>query len=229
LPHSQYFRVTSAPVVIVVGEEKEKVYVHAHLLKATSKYFVKMLDAQQEGDQMQKVKLQDSDASAFNIYAKWLYTGRFHLTTCPDTNSDGTSQGMCWDEILNCYVLAHNLESSDFSAASIDAFLLRMEIKNESPADLGKWIYPRTTAESEHRRLCQDIVLHTWKRKHIHVVLGDDYPRQFGADVFARMSAKFKRGMKRKEVQEFLEGKNECEYHEHKRLDLPCYKLRLGA
>jgi len=34
------------------------------------------------------------------------------------------------------------------------------------------------------------------------------------------------RGLRRKEVTIFVEDKGPCEYHEHKRLGNPCYKLR---
>lgn len=216
-------------MAIIVGEEKQKFYVHSHLLESTGEFFQKILTVAQESDNMRTVKLLDSDTDAFSIYAKWLYTGRFHPVTPPSTqSSDCASQQMCWDEMLSCYILSHAIRSSDFGDATIDAFLRRMEIGNDTPVELAKWIYPRTKPNSAHRRLCLDIVLHTWDRKQLPKLCTDEFPGEFMEDVVAQMSAKFERGVKRKEVAEFLEYKGACEYHEHVRLKAPCYKLRLG-
>ena len=213
----------------MVGEEQEKFYVHAHLLEASSEYFLKILSASHEGDQLRTVKLQDTDASAFSIYAKWLYTGRFHLATGASTQTPGGSPNeMCWDEMSNCYALSDFLQATDFSDATIDAFTRRMEIRNNSPADLAKWVYARTTKDSAHRRLCRDIIVHTWARKKWDRLWTEDYPPELLANVLADVSMKFDRGSKRRELAEFLKSKNHCEYHEHKRLDLPCYKTRFG-
>jgi hypothetical protein len=65
-------------VTVVVGLEEERFYIHANLLEALSEYFLKALNIVKEKDQLQIVKLPDADADAFSIYAKWLYTGRFH-------------------------------------------------------------------------------------------------------------------------------------------------------
>ncbi|KAF2827996.1 hypothetical protein CC86DRAFT_445065 [Ophiobolus disseminans] len=215
--------VESEPVAIIVGEEKEKFSVHAHLLEGSSEYFLKVLSVSQDGDQMCTVKLEDADASAFSIYAKWPYTGRFHLATSPDTQTpNGSPNDMCWDEMSACYAL------SDFSDATIDAFTRRMEIRNNSPVELAKWIYPKTTKDSAHRRLCRDIIVHTWARKKWDRLWTEDYPPELVANVLADVSVKFARGSKRRELTEFLEAKNACEYYEHKRLELPCYKARFG-
>jgi hypothetical protein len=83
--------VTSEPIVIAVGEEKKKFLVHAHLLRASSKYFLEALSMTHMGSELQTVPLPDADANAFRIYAKWLYTGCFHLANRPGTDISTSS------------------------------------------------------------------------------------------------------------------------------------------
>lgn len=152
-------------MIIVVGEEEEKFFVRAHLLGASSEYFRETLSSSNDAPTLQTVKLPDADANAFRLFAKWLYTGRFHLLTGPDKHVRDNPREMHWDEISACYALFATLQASAFSDATIDAFIRRMEIHDDTPIKLAKWIYPRTAKGSAHRSLCRDIVLHTWDRK----------------------------------------------------------------
>ncbi|KAH6196011.1 hypothetical protein HBI15_218070 [Parastagonospora nodorum] len=220
--------ITSEPVVVIVGEEQEKFYVHAHLLESSSEYFLATLSSERVGDTLRTVKLPDVDADAFRLYAKWLYTGRFHLSIGPDTYVRDNSTEMHWDEMSACYALSATIQASAFGDATIDAFIGRMIIRNDSPIELAKWIYPRTAKGSAHRSLCRDIVVHTWDRKLFGRLWKEDYPREFLENVFADVSLKFDRGVRCKETAEFLEPKNGCTYHEHKRSSLPCYKIAFG-
>jgi hypothetical protein len=213
-----------------LGEEKEKFFVHAHLLETSSEYFRRKLSSVHDGPMLRTVNLPDVDANAFRLYAKWLYTGRFHLSNGPATHiREGSPTELHWDEISACYALSASLEASAFGDATIDVFIRRMEIRNDSPIDLAKWIYPRTTEKSAHRNLCRDIVVHTWDRKNFDRLWKEDYPKEFLENVFADVSLKLERGVRCREVGEFLESKHGCMYHEHKRLALPCYKLDFGT
>lgn len=117
-----------------------------------------MVDALAEG--FQTVKLQDPDANAFSLFAKWLYSGRLHLLSGPDSPNE-----VHGDELMRCYILSEQLEASAFSDATIDAFIRRMKLRNDSPLDFAKWLWPRTTKDSVHGKLCQDLAINTWARK----------------------------------------------------------------
>lgn len=170
----------------------------------------------------------------FRIHSRWLYTGRFHIEG--DNNSSmqdellgevmgsPSQKGPNWDDLTVCYALSDSLHSPDFADATIDALLRRMVQDNIAPTDLAKWIYPKTTIDSAHRRLCRDLALNCWVRDKFDCLWKEDFPADFLYNVLADMSAKLTRGVVRQDVAGFLEMKGACEYHEHRRLDLPCYK-----
>jgi len=222
------FSITSEPVAVMVGEEQEKFYVHAHLLESSSEYFRANISSEHAAETLRTVKLPDVDADAFRLYAKWLYTGRFHLSVGPNTHVRDSPTELHWDEMSACYALSTTIQASAFGDATIDAFIGRMIIRNDPPIELAKWIYPRTAKGSAHRSLCRDIVVHTWDRKLFGRLWKEDYPREFFENVFADVSLRLERGVRCKDAAEFLEPKNGCTYHEHKRLALPCYKLAFG-
>jgi hypothetical protein len=216
---------TSEPVAIIVGVEKEKFFVHYRLLESSSEYFRKVLSAEQEDLTFRVVKLLDADANAFQTYSKWLYTGRFHLSSGPDTHvSESSPTYPHWDEVADCYSLSVLLQAPDFGDAIIDAFIHLMRIYNTSPIGLAMWIYPRTTKGSPHRTLCRDIVVRTWDRESFDRLWKQDFPREFLENVFAEVSLKLDHVVKRYAIAEFLESKSPCTYHEHEQLNLPCYK-----
>jgi hypothetical protein len=175
---------------------------------------------------LRTVKLLDADTNAFRIYAKWLYTGRYHLLSGPNTHVPGSATD--WNEISVCYALSNFLQARGFSNATVDAFTRRMEIRNDAPIDLAKWIYSQTTKDSVHRKLCRDIVVHTWDRKTFDRLWTEDFPREFLENVLAEVSTKLDSGVKRCDIVQLLKPKGTCEYHEHKRLSLPCYKMAFG-
>jgi hypothetical protein len=103
-----------------------------------------------------------------------------------------------------CYTLSHFLQASDFGDATIDTFTRRMEIRSDSPLDLAKWIYIRTTKDSAHRKLCSDIVVSTWDRKTFNRLWTEDHPREFLDNILADVSEKLERGVKRRDVAKIL-------------------------
>jgi hypothetical protein len=89
-----------------VGEEEEKFCIHAHLLEASSDYFREALSEAWEEQTIRTVRLPDTDADAFKLYAKWLYSRRFYPADEPDTNvREGCPTELHWDEMSACYAL----------------------------------------------------------------------------------------------------------------------------
>jgi hypothetical protein len=188
-------------VLFLADEEMEGFYVHAHLLQSSSEYLLILIENKEEVERMHKVKLPEIDANAFSVYAKWLYTGSFHAT-----GPGGEAfREMRWDEMSTCYELAGTLRASDFGDATIDAFLFRMEDRNESPIELAKLICEKPKKDSAHRKLCVDLAVFTWERKLLPEMLADGFPQEFFDDVFKQMADVLERGLRRKEVTIFLE------------------------
>jgi hypothetical protein len=79
---------------------------------------------------------------------------------------------------------------------------------------------------SAHRQLCSDIVINTWFRNTFASIYTEDLPREFAKDVMISIGEKLNQGLQRMSVAEMVKGKDSCEYHEHKRLNLPRYKTK---
>jgi hypothetical protein len=178
--------------------------------------------------ELRTIKLLDANTNAFRTYAKWLYTGRRHLLSGSNPTAQDVETGSHWDEISACYELSHFLQARDFSDATIDAFTHRMKLHNDAPIDLTEWIYSRAAKDSAHRKLCRDIVVHTWDRKSFDRLWKEDFPREFLEEVFAEVATQLESGVKRRDTGQFLRSKAACEYHEHHWLSLPCYKAAYG-
>jgi hypothetical protein len=188
-----------------------------------------MLNTEMKDDQTCIFRLPDADADAFRLYSKWLYTGRFHVTAGEDFQIlDNAQKDLHWDDLSACYALAGSLQSLDFADATMDAFIRRIIGDGDAPDELAKWVYPKATKDSIHRRLCRDIVVHSWARSNFDQIWTDGYPQDFIRDVFTYASSRLDSGVKRKNIASFLEMKGACDYHEHKRLGLPCYKTSFG-
>jgi hypothetical protein len=213
--------VTSVPVIVTVGKEAEKFFVHGHLLKTYSSYFDKILSFASDVEGFQTVKLQDPDANAFSLFAKWLCSRRLHLLSGPDS-----SNKVHGDEMMHCYIPSKQLEASAFGDATIDASIRRMKLRNDSPLDFAKWLWPRATKNSVHRKLCQDLAINTWDRKTtLRGLWSDVYPREFVQNVFNEISIKPVRDFKVVSVRDFLNSTGKCAYHEHDLLNQHCYAI----
>lgn len=228
--------VMSEPVVILVGEDKDEFFVHAHLLRSSSRYFEVMLGPKRKREDgtsertFKTIKLQDANTDAFLLFSKWLYTGHFHLSSEPKSQvAEALQSQEFWDRILSCYNLSVLLESSRFGDATIDALIQCMTIANKAPTDLAKSIYSRSSKDSVHRLLCRDIVVHTWDRSTFSNLWKEDYPRDFIDSVLEEVGSNLESGVKRQSVREFLASKGPCAYHEHENMNESCYREVYGG
>jgi hypothetical protein len=72
------------------------------------------------------------------------------------------------------------------------------------------------------------LALNCWVRNKFDYLWKEDFPAEFLHNLLADISAKLTRGVVRQDVAGFLKTKRTCEYHEHSRLDLLCYKSSFG-
>jgi hypothetical protein len=102
----------------------------------------------------------------FNIWIKWLYTGRIFLTThrvAMVTNGITTHKRTwtCWGV---AYDMGDFLQGSDFKDAVIDGNIEKMVLYNEFPFLLAQWIYDKSPIISAHRKLAVDTFVNCWPR-----------------------------------------------------------------
>ncbi|KAH7406962.1 hypothetical protein DE146DRAFT_607718, partial [Phaeosphaeria sp. MPI-PUGE-AT-0046c] len=228
--------VMSEPVMVLVGEKKEKFFIHAHLLKLSSKYFEKRLNLKRKRQSLYTDRIIDTveflaaDTFSFTRFSKWLYTGHFHFpnVAASQATNDLRSERI-WNEILASYKLSVVIEAPSFGDAAIDALTERMKMLNDSPIDLAKQIFLHTMPDSLHRKFCRDIVVHTWDRSKFNILWKDDFPREFIDSVLEEVGSRLDSGVRRQTVASFLASKSTCAYHDHERLKEPCYKAMFGG
>ncbi|KAF1844372.1 uncharacterized protein K460DRAFT_163263 [Cucurbitaria berberidis CBS 394.84] len=208
--------VESEPVTILAGESEDKFFVHAHLLELSSGFFQKALNKEWKEGQERVVRLPNVDVDVFRIYAKWLYTGRFH---CLDGSTDV--------KLLACDELGNFLHAPDFLDAFVDV-ILEQTAQLGTPTFLSSSIYPRSVKDSLHRKLCRDLVVYRWGYRNFDTLRSHAIPREFLEDVLLDMKRNFDQGVTRLSFSRFIKDKDACYYHEHTRLNTPCYKTKYG-
>jgi hypothetical protein len=55
-----------------------------------------------------------------------------------------------------------------------------------------------------------------------------DLPREHLEEALIKLGIVIGDGVEQVSLVRFMEGKNGCEYHEHTRSNMPCYKTQLG-
>lgn len=192
--------------------------VHEHLLTFHSDFFKKALDKKWKEATERMVRLPGIDSDAFQIFAKWLYTGRVYSRT---------SKYAPWGcpRLCACYSLGDYLQATDFQDAVIDAPITVIIGANCTPLMLVCCVYPLSREESAYRKLYRDLI-NTLNRRSFYFIPLHKVPRDFLEDVITQVFSKSTDGINFQSATTYLGGKDKCEYHEHKRLGTPCYKIK---
>lgn len=217
----------SGPVTILVGtgREQKEFYIHESLLRTDSDFFARAL---REEEHRGVVNLPNVTAETFSIYAKWLYTGRAFLLNSTDDEDEGDDIEK--RRLQNCYVLANFLQDLDFKDATIDVVIENIVDTKVSQQDLAQWIYPNSSEGSPHRTLAVDTFVNVWPRDtwpECKYSLGENVPPQFLFDVLANIGPNLENGIANvASPAEFFKNLDTCKYHEHTRVNQPCYKIK---
>jgi hypothetical protein len=194
--------------------------VHESVLRSNSPYFERALRADWEEGRRGEVHLGNFDPNAFEIYARWAYTGRVLIEI---------EQTYLWKL---CYELGQYVCDSDFNDALMDILLDGMtQQKRYYPNFLYEVMYKMPRKDSPHRRLAVDVFLlglrsdhHTdssWMPDFTNT--GLDFVRDV---VMAEKEALRKEESTRRGQEDlWLDWKNDCRYHEHA-TGGKCYKER---
>lgn len=189
--------------------------------------FYNALKRDRKNKQDRTVQLPEVNQDAFRIYTTWLYSGKVYTNKTWDYSA---ADEHLWiseiERLLNCYRLGDFLQSLDFQDAAIDAI-----------ADTGLWcdkllftiircVYQVSGKESLHRKLCRDLFLHL-KGLTVERIREVGLPREFLEDIWAgtysHVRGKISKAQNRYKFGRIVDG---YKYHEHTRLNTPCYKAK---
>lgn len=226
--------INSSPIAVRVGAEAETFFVHENLLCSNSMFFTKALKKDWQEGEARQVDLPEIDSNVFQVWVKWLYTGR--LCYAPAERDDGSDWFLqdcdMWKDV---YALGDFLQDSDLKDAAIDAHVESMLEANDYASSLAEWIYPYTNQYSKHRGLAVDLFTKVWSRDDL-ARTGDrppeyysdlylSYPKDFFRDVTFNMGPYMSTGIRSMTIKDFFRGQDRCLYHDHGS-EKPCYKTR---
>ncbi|KAF2799664.1 hypothetical protein K505DRAFT_230491, partial [Melanomma pulvis-pyrius CBS 109.77] len=231
----------SEPITTVVGNPGKKFFVHETLLRTNSAFFEKALGSNWKESNEKDVKLPEVDPEDFNAYLRWLYTGRLYLIKHDDDDDDHDDDGDDtigeefklrgeWGRWAEYYKLGDFVQDSGFQDALVDALIERVLEKYHYPIFLPPIVYKHSTSGSIHRKLLVDLVVCVWDHEHFSMLSEPAYgnPVEYLGDILRDLGPKLKEGLEYQTLEEFLDGKSSCHYHEHRRLGKPCYKAKPG-
>jgi hypothetical protein len=162
---------------------------------------------------------------AFNVWIKWLYTGRiFLIQHRVATEINGTTTHK---HTWSCWGLAYDmgdfLQDSDFKDAVIDGIIEKMILYNEYPFSLAQWIYTKSPITSAHRKLAVDTFVNCWPRSEWSQTMV--HPAGFFADVVKTVGVTLEDGVRIQRPGDYFNLNDTCKYHAHGSEKL-CYRKR---
>lgn len=216
--------IKSAPITVRVGSESETFFVHEHLLCTNSMFFARALKKEWAEGEARQVDLPDVDPDTFEIWAKWLYTGRLCYAATNRDEDFSIWLPKEWVRWAKIYALGDFLQDTDLKDAAIDAHVENMlELDGYCPI-LAKWVYPYSSARSAHRKLAVDLFVATWVQEDL-VLRKASCPTDFSYDVLNSLGPRLSNRVGTMKVSEFFRGADRCKYHDHGE-EKPCYRTR---
>lgn len=187
----------------------------------------------------QTVELPDDNVEAFELYVHWLYArtipssdlGPRGVPASDDQSSDGddlTCYSMTLLQeyllLINAYILGDKIGDVDFTDAVIDVLVDCANVTQHIPGAHVEYVYEHTPEESRLRQWILDEWTHrsfwSWS-KMIDKYTNIDVIRDIAKTLL------FFRDSERDGHPEVAGVKtNPCFYHQHFRVDQPCYKVK---
>ena len=210
---------TTAPLQIVVGigPDAKSFYLDEGLATFHSRFFAAALRNGWKEAADHQVKLKDERSEIFEIFARFLYTGKVY--SCKEGDSVEKGKDQECPRLRNCWFAGDRLDSTSFKDAVIDAMCEKIRTENKIPMRLHPEAYTATTTANPFRRLTVDIAIWNWVGFKRTGVIPP------GCDEFWRDLAT--RRMELKDSQVVGEApyrQISCDYHEHTVHGTACYK-----
>ncbi|KAF2479151.1 hypothetical protein BDY17DRAFT_327937 [Neohortaea acidophila] len=219
-PAAQGLDVTAATITVTVGaaSEQRTFYIHSGLACNHSKAIVKLYH--KPGDEGRIIRLGEDDPEAFEMFARFLYSGKVHSRMEGDIDSDQAEvYDNEWPRLTLGWRLGDRLQSPSFKDAVVDAVCEKMQNDRRYPVSLYQDIYPHTSAGAPLRRLIVDIAVWKWHAHNFRATEFHGSWNDFFRDLAVRQFEIGKEG--RKDPAPF--STPNCIYHEHGD-DYPCYR-----
>ncbi|KAI8932788.1 hypothetical protein NX059_010278 [Plenodomus lindquistii] len=224
----------SEPIAVHVGTKKEKFYVHEHLLIAFSNFFKAALNQNWKEGHEKVVMLPNAGTETFQIFANWVYTGRVFSTKVDDVtrkDPDNRESGLNnkeWSRLFDAYRLGDFLQAVGFKDAIIDALMQSATGLESLPHRLATFIYGSSSPDSAHTVMCVNAFLRTYTRADFVHARIFDLPSEFVMDAFIEFGKHLNHGLQITSLANMMRDGYVCNYHDHVRLDMPCYRTRFG-
>lgn len=212
----------SKPIIIRVGQHKKNFFIHEKVLRASSAFFDNALKEVWKEGQEAAVDLPDTRPYDFEIWAKFLYTGRVYMgkdEAIINKREEMFEELWTW---RNLYALGGFLQDNDFQYALIDTMVDWIAVSSMYPVDLAAYIYPHTKRDSSHRIFAIDVCLEVWPRADFRE--GDVQPAEFLTDVFKSLGPHLNNSLGKASMKDWALKIGDCNYHDHG--DRPCYKTK---
>jgi hypothetical protein len=216
------------PLTILVGKSEGKFFVHQPHICASSKFFEKACSDEHKAPTDSTIKLLNANAKAFEVYLKWLYSGRFYIIAEGDVAKDATSDNE-WTKWNECYKLSSFLEDTDFADALIDMAIDKMSSDLAYYVEIATIIYQHSAPRSRHRKFAVDLAVHLWDDDDFKDLPKQNAPTEFLTDLLRTVGFKMRReAVMVEDVDQYFEDLGEyddpCKYHEHRRGKGLCHK-----
>lgn len=213
------FSLSSRQITVVVGTEESarNFYTHENLISQHSEFFANALRT--EGQEAEDtVRRPDDDPECFEIFARFVYTGRIFCCVDGDTGDDIGDRE--WSRLAKCWILGDKLSSTTFKDAISDTICEKFRFTKCSPIDLHQPLYPSSASTAPIRRLLVDIAVWGWTAETYASRTMHESWNQFFKDLALRLCTVSEQ--ERKDIPPFVN--QACKYHEHVAAETPCYR-----
>ncbi|KAF3039416.1 hypothetical protein E8E12_009048 [Didymella heteroderae] len=187
------------PIQIVINGSAT-FHIPRHLL-SRSQYLSSRLSYVPHG-QRQEILIFGIEVSAFRIYAALLSEGKLALPF--QDENDVVGQNAFWNIWAKCYALGRALRDTAFRNRLVDGAIAHMIRNDAQPGCLVRTIYKHSASRSEHRNLCRDLAMHTWRIPDILAVEEGEFKNDLFRDLAGMIREE---GVERRRVDDFLVGK----------------------
>lgn len=210
------FGETSFSILVGPPDEEQRFSLHKDLAINKAGFFENAFRNEWKESSENTVHLPDHKPEHFQIFFLWTYSRRIY-TSEPRKVSDGTTE---WDSLAGAWALGAYLQAADFQDAVTDAIIETAGNDVAARHTMHETIYANSVAGAPIRKLLVDIAVWRWDS----TLLEEQDNGAAWADFFRDLSIALVKA--RSNSTSHAAVKPNCDYHEHQRKGLPCYKTK---
>lgn len=213
---------TSQQVTIVVGADSEDelrtFYAHEKILAKNSDFFAATLRNRWSESKDRIVRLPDHTAGSFELFLRFIYRGDIRKRADYGFEYADTSYA---ELMVRCWALGEKMLCTAFQDAVMDVLQEEIFRLPATPDELHESIYSFTSTPNALSRLWVDIAFFEWNHRDLREMVD---PAKHG-EFLLHLAGKLLNSthQDRQNVSPY-DRDTGCEYHEHVKKGLPCYK-----